>query len=328
MQRLENKLKAFNDYELNNMEIKIGTRKSKLAMWQAEFVKSELAKNGVNAVLVPIETKGDKVLDVSISKIGSKGVFTEELEEMLEKGTVDIAVHSAKDLQSELTSNFQIIAFSSREKENDVLVSRDKKIKLEDKNAEFIIGTSSTRRVATLAHHFPNIKTVEVRGNLQTRIRKMDEGLCDALLLAFAGVYRMGYHDMINQELPLNLFTPAVGQGSLAIEISSNLDDEKKKKIREVINDPVTEKKLLAERGYLRKLKGGCSIPAFANAQIHGNEISILAGIYSLDGKQLIQESASGSMAEPERIGAGLGELILNAGGAGVLAKINKELDR
>lgn len=297
-------------------------------MWQAEFVKSELAKNGVNAVLVPIETKGDKVLDVSISKIGSKGVFTEELEEMLEKGTVDIAVHSAKDLQSELPPNFQIIAFSSREKENDVLVSRDKNVKLEDKNAEFIIGTSSTRRVATLAHHFPNIKTVEVRGNLQTRIRKMDEGLCDALLLAFAGVYRMGYHDMINQELPLDLFTPAVGQGSLAIEISSNLDDEKKKKIREVINDPVTEKKLLAERAYLRKLKGGCSIPAFANAQIHGNEISIIAGIYSLDGKQLIQETASGSMAEPESIGAGLGELILNAGGAEVLAKINKELNR
>jgi len=297
-------------------------------MWQAEFVKSELAKNGVEAVLVPIETKGDKVLDVSISKIGSKGVFTEELEEMLEKGTVDIAVHSAKDLQSELPSDFQIIAFSSREKENDVLVSRNKNVKLEDKNATFLIGTSSTRRVATLAHHFPNIKTVEVRGNLQTRIKKMDAGLCDALLLAYAGVYRMGYHDMINQELPLELFTPAVGQGSLAIEISSNLDEEKKKKIREVINDPLTEKKLLAERAYLRKLKGGCSIPAFANAQIHNNEIVLMAGIYSLDGKKLIQESARGSMAEPERIGDGLGEIILSSGGAEVLAKINKELNR
>jgi len=297
-------------------------------MWQAEFVKSELAKNGVEAVLVPIETKGDKVLDVSISKIGSKGVFTEELEEMLEKGTVDIAVHSAKDLQSELPSDFQIIAFSSREKENDVLVSRNKNVKLEDKNATFLIGTSSTRRVATLAHHFPNIKTVEVRGNLQTRIKKMDAGLCDALLLAYAGVYRMGYHDMINQELPLELFTPAVGQGSLAIEISSNLDEEKKKKIREVINDPLTEKKLLAERAYLRKLKGGCSIPAFANAQIQNNEIILMAGIYSLDGKKLIQESARGSMAEPERIGDGLGEIILKSGGAEVLAKINKELNR
>jgi hydroxymethylbilane synthase len=310
------------------MEIKIGTRKSKLAMWQAEYVKAELAKHGVHAVLVPIETKGDKVLDVSISKIGSKGVFTEELEEMLDEGTVDIAVHSAKDLQSELPSDFQIIAFSSREKENDVLVSRDKSVKLEDKNATFLIGTSSTRRVATLAHHFPNIKTVEVRGNLQTRIKKMDAGLCDALLLAYAGVYRMGYHDMINQELPLDLFTPAVGQGSLAIEISTNLDAEKKRKIREVINDPVTEKKLLAERAYLRKLKGGCSIPAFANAQIHNKEITLMAGIYSLDGKKLIQESAKGSMAEPERIGDGLGEIILSSGGAEVLAKINKELNR
>ena len=246
------------------MEIKIGTRKSKLAMWQAEFVQEQLGKSGIKAVLIPIETKGDKVLDVSISKIGSKGVFTEELEEMLANGEVDIAVHSAKDLPSELPAEFQILAFSSREKENDVVVSRNKSFRLDNKDAAFKVGTSSTRRVATLAHHFPNVETVEIRGNLQTRIKKMESGLCDALLLAYAGVARMGYDDMINQELPLDLFTPAVGQGSLAIEISVNLDDDKKRKIREVLNDPITEKKLLAERAYLRKLHGGCSIPAIS----------------------------------------------------------------
>lgn len=310
------------------MEIKIGTRKSKLALWQAEHVKDELAKQGVNAVLIPIETKGDKVLDVSISKIGSKGVFTEELEDMLENGEVDIAVHSAKDLPSELPDQFQIIAFSSREKENDVVVSHDKSLKLDNKDVAFKIGTSSTRRVATLAYHFPKIETIEVRGNLQTRIKKMESGLCDALLLAYAGVSRMGYDDLINQELPLDLFTPAVGQGSLAIEIATSLDEKKKQKIREVINDPITEKRLLAERAYLRKLKGGCSIPAFANAQIDGGEISLTAGIYSLDGKKLIQKVSKGSLGEPEQLGAGLGELILSDGGKEMLEKINKELNR
>jgi hydroxymethylbilane synthase len=310
------------------MELRIGTRKSKLAMWQAEFVKDALRKHNIAATLVPIETKGDKVLDVSISKIGSKGVFTEELEEMLENGEVDMAVHSAKDLPSVLPDQFEIIAFSAREKENDVVVSRDKAFRLEHKNVKFKIGTSSTRRIATLAHFFPFVETVDIRGNLQTRIQKMESGLCDALLLAYAGVARMGYDQMINQELPLNVFTPAVGQGSLAIEIVSGLDEEKKRKIREVINDPVTEIKLRAERAYLRELKGGCSIPAFANAQITGGEIVLVAGIYSLDGTQLLKKSITGSLDDPELLGARLGKEILREGGAEILQKINKELNR
>jgi hydroxymethylbilane synthase len=310
------------------MEVRIGTRKSKLALWQAEFVKEELAKSGIVAILVPIETKGDKVLDVSISKIGSKGVFTEELEEMLENGEVDMAVHSAKDLPSELPSQFEILAFSSREKENDVVVSPHKNFKLDNKSASFKIGTSSTRRVATLAHHFPNVETVEIRGNLQTRISKMESGLCDALLLAYAGVSRMGYDGMISQELPLDLFTPAVGQGSLAIEIAKSLDEDKKQRIRNILNHPLTETKLKAERAYLRKLKGGCSIPAFANAQLDANEIILTAGIYSLDGQELIQKTARASVDEPEKLGAELGEAILSDGGAKILERINKELNR
>ncbi len=310
------------------MKIKIGTRKSKLAMWQANFVKGELEKQGVEIELLPIETKGDKVLDVSISKIGSKGVFTEELEQMLEDGDIDMAIHSAKDLPSELPSQFEILAFSSREKENDVLISHDKSLKLVDESSSFIVGTSSTRRVATLAHYYPKIKTVEIRGNLQTRIRKMEEGHCDALLLAYAGVFRMEYNSLICQELPLDIFTPAVGQGSLAVEIATSLSLDKKTKIREILNDDTTEIKLQAERAYLRKLKGGCSIPAFANAQISGNEIILNAGIFSLNGKKLISKSATGELSKTEIIGAELGEKILNDGGVEVLAQINKELKR
>ena len=310
------------------MKIKIGTRKSMLAMWQANYVKDELESHGINVELLPIETKGDKVLDVSISKIGSKGVFTEELEEMLENGDIDMAIHSAKDLPSELPSQFEILAFSSREKENDVLISHDKSLKLLNNKSSFTVGTSSTRRVATLAHYFPGITTVEIRGNLQTRIKKMEDGLCNALLLAFAGVSRMEYEGLINQELSLDIFTPAVGQGSLAVEIATSLSEDKKNKVREIINDPTTETKLLAERAYLRKLKGGCSIPAFANAQIIDGQLSVHAGIFSLDGKELVKSSIQGELSEAQSLGESLGSRVLNGGGRKILEEINKELKR
>ncbi len=310
------------------MNIKIGTRKSKLALWQANYVKDELSNHGIQADLVPIETRGDKVLNVSIAKIGSKGVFTEELEQMLENGEIDIAIHSAKDLPSELPSQFEILAFSSREKENDVLISPDKSLKLKDHTSSFVVGTSSTRRIATLAHYYPNIKTVEIRGNLQTRIRKMESGYCDALLLAFAGVSRMEYNDLINQELSLDIFTPAVGQGSLAVEIGTNLHEDKKTRVREIINDLLTESKLKAERAYLRKLKGGCSIPAFANAQVLNNQITLNAGIFSLDGKKLIRKTLTGELNDPESLGRNIGEEILQNGGKEILDQINRELKR
>lgn len=317
------------------MIIKIGTRRSKLAMWQANHIKDELTKHGIKVELNPIETKGDKVLDVSISKIGSKGVFTEELESMLENGEIDIAIHSAKDLPSELPKQFEILAFSSREKENDVLISHDSSLELKDENSAFIIGTSSTRRIATLSHYYPKIKTVDIRGNLQTRIKKMESGHCDALLLAYAGVARMEYHELINQVLPLDIFTPAVGQGSLAVEIATSLSIDKKIKVRQIINNPDTETVLKAERAYLRKLKGGCSIPAFANAQIHArlparqeNRIVLHAGIFSLDGREFVKKTAEGSLQEPEALGKKLGEDILNEGGTKILDQINKELKR
>ena len=310
------------------MKVKIGTRKSKLALWQAYHVRDLLEQHYVEVEIIPIETKGDKVLDVSISKIGSKGVFTEELEEMLLNGEIDVAVHSAKDLQSELDDSFEILAFSKREKEHDVLVSRNKAFLLNSSNASFKIGTSSTRRVATLAHYYPNIQTVEARGNLQTRIAKMEDGLCDALLLAYAGVSRMEYGELINQELPLDVFTPAVGQGSLAIEVAKKLSDEKKNKIRDVINDPKTEIRLKCERVYLRKLKGGCSIPAFANAQIADNSIVLQAGIFSLDGQQLVKKHLRGELDKPAEMGELAGEEVLADGGMELLEKINKELNR
>ncbi len=302
--------------------IKIGTRKSKLALWQAEYVAQKLNEGGLKTELVLMETIGDKVLDVSISKIGSKGVFTEELEEKLAKGDIDIAVHSAKDMQSSLDEGFELIAFSEREIVNDVIVA-EKSI---DLNEEMVLGTSSTRRIATLKHFYPKVKTVEVRGNLQTRLEKMRGGLCDGLLLAYAGVHRMGYHDLVKHQLSLDEFTPAVGQGSIAIESHQSLSKEKREKIRLLINHPSTEKRLLAERAFLKKLEGGCSIPVFALADHLGDIISITGGIISLDGKVRIVKSASGT--DPELLGLQLAENLLQAGGDHILNEIKKQLKK
>ncbi|MBN3584506.1 hydroxymethylbilane synthase [Algoriphagus aestuarii] len=308
--------------------IKIGTRGSKLALWQAYHVEALLQKNGLEAEIVIIDTKGDQVLDVSISKIGSKGVFTQELEDQLQDGRIDIAVHSAKDMQSNLPEGFEIISFTERECENDVIASNKKGISISDRSKPLVLGTSSTRRVATLKHFYPHVKTVEVRGNLQTRIRKMEEGLCDALLLAFAGVHRMGYDEMIVEKLKLEEFTPAVGQGSVAIEVSKNLDSEVKRQIVDACNHPETEKKLRAERAFLRVLEGGCSIPVFALARIQEEEIVLNGGIVSLDGQNRISVEVKGSQNDPEALGEKLAEEVFALGGKEILDQIKSALQK
>lgn len=307
-------------------KIRIGTRGSKLALWQAYYVQDKLNEAGLETEIITIETIGDKILDVSIAKIGSKGVFTEEIEAKLLDGTIDIAVHSAKDMQSELPQPFELIAFTEREKVNDVLVSAKTDINLDDK--QLVIGTSSTRRVAMLKHLYPHIKTVPVRGNLQTRIGKMKDGACDALMLAYAGMYRMGYGDMIRHELPLNEFTPAVGQGSVAIECSTDLNSDKRQAIRQALNHELTECRLLCERAFLRKLQGGCSIPVFGLATLNDNDITFEGGIVSLDGQKIIRKSVTGNKDKAEELGHNLAVEVLEAGGDKILRDIKTELGK
>jgi hydroxymethylbilane synthase len=309
-------------------KIKIGTRGSLLAMWQAEHIAELLNKAGLATELVTIETKGDKVLDVSIAKIGSKGVFTEELEEQLASGSVHIAVHSAKDMQSTLPKGFEIIAFTERERVNDVLVSHKKGISLEDRKTPIVVGTSSTRRVAVLKHYFPHIKTVEVRGNLQTRFRKMEEGHCDALLLAYAGVHRMGLADKIAQVLDTDLFVPAVGQGSVAVEASTSLDPMIKKAIADAVNHQNTAARLIAERAFLETLEGGCSIPVFGLATLHEDRLKVKGGIISLNGKRIVQDAITGKVADARALGKKLAERLLAKGGDVILKEIKKQLKK
>lgn len=302
--------------------IRIGTRKSKLALWQANHVADLLDAGGFQPELVPIETKGDKIQHVALSKIGSKGVFTEELEMMLRRGQIDLAVHSAKDLQSTLPDGFSVLAFCERESPDDVIVS-DKEIDLNQPN--LVLGTSSTRRIAMLRHFYPHIKTIDARGNLQTRLEKLRTGLMDGLVLAYAGVRRMEYDNLIRYWFDTERFVPPVGQGSVAVEVHERLPEETQQRIKQLTNHPLTEKMLLTERAFLRRMDGGCSIPVFGHAQMEmDGQIVLTGGIASLDGKQMIKRTMYGN--DPEALGTSLAEEILESGGKKVLDDIKSAL--
>jgi len=306
-------------------KIIIGSRKSKLAMWQTYYVQDRLHKAGIETEIRTMETKGDKILNTSIAKIGSKGVFTEELEEQLANGGIDIAVHSAKDMPSRLPSGFSLIAFTEREKFNDVLLSDNPDLTLDDPKKKVVLGTSSVRRRALLKLHYPHVETVDIRGNLQTRIRKMEEGLCDGLMLAYAGVHRMEMSEMIVKIFSADEFVPPVGQGCVAIEAADSLSEEKKEMVRAALNNPLSEACLLAERAFLRKLEGGCSIPAFAVATLDGDALTLKGGLVSLDGQKNITSTLDGEKANAVAIGEQLGDTVLGRGGKELLEEIRRQ---
>ncbi|ALD20162.1 hydroxymethylbilane synthase [Hymenobacter sp. DG25A] len=305
--------------------IRIGTRGSKLALWQANHVADELQKAGLATEIVIITTKGDIVLDRSLDKIGAKGVFTEELEEGLRTGHVDIAVHSAKDVQSSIPDDLELLAFMRRERVNDVVVSFDTTFDIH--RPDLILGTSSTRRKAMLQRFYPNATTAESRGNLQTRLRKLEEGQYHALVLAYAGVHRMEYDGLIRHVLPETQFVPATGQGSVAIECARSLDADLKAQLKVALDHQATHICLLAERAFLRTMEGGCSIPSFALAtfglegvlQLHG-------GLISLNGEHYIDEKLTTANAQhAEDLGVRVAESVLSRGGQEILAAIRQE---
>ncbi|WP_192823490.1 hydroxymethylbilane synthase [Rufibacter sp. LB8] len=310
-------------FEQTSAVIKIGTRGSRLALWQAHHVADKLRAKGMDVDIVTITTKGDLVLDKSLDKIGAKGVFTEELEESLRVGAIDIAVHSAKDVQSTIPEDLELLAFMEREQVQDVVISFDASFKLGE--GQQIIGTSSTRRRSLLKRFYPNVITAECRGNLQTRIQKLKDGQYDAILLAYAGVTRMQYDHMIAQHLPLEQFVPAAGQGSVAIECAKTLPLERKLALKAALDHEPTHLCLLAERAYLRTMEGGCSIPSFALATLEGKNLSLRAGIISLDGKELIVEEAIAPAEEAEALGEQLANVVLSRGGDRILADIKRE---
>jgi len=304
--------------------IRLATRASRLALWQTEHVANLLHAAGFATEIMPMQTTGDAVQDRSLAKIGSKGVFTEELEVSLRRGETHLAVHSAKDVQSSIPHDLELLAFLEREQPNDVVLSYDENFSLDKPG--IVLGTSSTRRKAQLRRFYPNAETAEARGNLQTRLRKLEEGQFDALVLAYAGVHRMGYEHLVRHTLPTHRFVPATGQGSIAIECAATLDAGLKARLKVALDHAPTHTCLLAERAFLHTMEGGCSIPSFALATLdEQGELRLHGGLISLSGEEYIEEIQTvETPAEAEALGIAVAEAVLGRGGREILASIRE----
>ncbi len=298
---------------------RIGTRDSLLAMWQAEWVQAQLTRLYPNNefCLVPMKTKGDKILDVPLAKIGDKGLFTKELEVGLLRDEIDLAVHSLKDLPTVLPIGLDIAAFCEREEPRDVFLSKDG-ISLENLPAGALIGTSSLRRKAQLLHYRPDLIFTDLRGNLQTRWQKLLGSQMAGIVLAAAGVKRLGWEERITQIIPEHIMLSAVGQGSVAIEIAAERTDMRK--LLSVLNHSETEKAVRAERALMRKLEGGCQVPIGALGRVQGDEIYLEGLVASLNGERVLRGTAHGF--EPEDVGLEVANQLLAQGAAEILAEI------
>jgi hydroxymethylbilane synthase len=299
--------------------LRIGTRGSALALWQAEWVKDALiqANPDLRVALSIIKTKGDKILDVPLAQVGGKGLFVKEIEDRLLDGAIDVAVHSMKDMPSRIPPGLCIGAIPAREAPFDVLVSNTA-VSLMDIPSNGRIGTSSLRRSAQLKHLRPDIDVVSLRGNLDTRIRKLTTENLDGILVAAAGMIRLGMADRITERLDPVRFLPAVGQGALAIEIRE--DDPQTRAYVDPLNDPASQICVLAERAFLDRLEGGCQVPLAGHARIVADQVHMDGLVASLDGNTLIRRSVSGPPEQAEAMGVQLAEILL-ANGADVILK-------
>jgi hydroxymethylbilane synthase len=314
--------------------LRIGTRGSALALWQANHIKDRLAElHGVTAELVRIRTSGDKFQTVMFAQLnaqlnaqigsegGAKGIFIKELEDALLAGTVDLAVHSMKDVPTETPRGLTFPAITKREDPRDCLLSRDGR-KLADLPQSARIGTSSLRRQAQLRHLRPDLQILELRGNVDTRMRKLVEGEYEAIVLALAGVTRLGMRDRVTEIFSPEIMLPAVAQGALSIETRE--DDRETSRLVAVLNDAETRSCVEAERALLRELEGGCQVPLGAWARIENGELRIEACLLSPDGREFLRQSGTGSVVDAVRIGKQLGEALKAAGGDRILHLVGR----
>ncbi|MDY0081469.1 MAG: hydroxymethylbilane synthase [Ignavibacteriaceae bacterium] len=302
----------------------IGTRGSALALWQAKHIKTELLKRNENlkVEIKIIKTTGDKILDVALSKIGDKGLFTKELENELLTGSIDLAVHSLKDLQTIIPKGLKLAAVTKRHAVNDVLIAREKGIGLQELKENAIIATGSLRRKSQILHIRPDFRVVELRGNVPTRIEKFLESGWDAIILAQAGVERLGLKKYISSYIPLEQILPAVGQGALGIEISENNDLALDAVL--TLNDDKTLKEVSAERSLMRKLEGGCQVPIGAFGELKGNGLYLSAFVGSVDGSLGFKAKARGEQKNPEGLGTLMAKALVKAGAKEILDELRK----
>lgn len=298
----------------------IGTRGSKLALWQSEYIKAKLEQaTGLPVSLMVIKTTGDKILDVPLAKVGGKGLFTKELEVELLAGTVDLCVHSMKDVPTELPDGCVIAAMPERVDPRDVIVS-GAGYDLATLPEGARLGTSSLRRRAQVVSLRPDLEIVDVRGNLDTRMRKAEDGELDAVMLASAGITRMGWADRISSYVPVSQVVPAVGQGAIGIEIRE--DDEFMRHVMEGIGHPETMECVTAERVVMRSLEGGCQVPIGAYARYEDGLLVMDAFVGSVDGTRVCREQLQGDAGAPEALGEAMVARLLELGAGEILAEI------
>ncbi len=306
-------------------EIIVGSRESALAMWQARTVVEELMKvcPHYSYRIVGIKTKGDKITDVPLARIGGKGLFTKELELAMLRGEIHMAVHSMKDLPTELPEGLTVGAVLKRDYPGDVLVSRDNK-KLAELPAGARVGTSSLRRRAQLLHYRPDLTIADLRGNINTRLRKLKEESLEAVVLAYAGIRRMNWENLITENIPLEICLPAAGQGAIAIEVPC--DDKEVLELVKRLDHLESRLEVEAERAFLRCLEGGCQVPIGVLGRINGQKL-ILEGVVSdLEGKNFLRQKTDSSPCQPEAAGAALAKTMLEKG-AGEILRCLREKD-
>ncbi|MDY6987575.1 MAG: hydroxymethylbilane synthase [Thermodesulfobacteriota bacterium] len=300
--------------------IRIGTRGSALAVWQAEWVRSQLLTlyPEREVEVVRIKTTGDKITDVPLAQVGGKGLFVKEIETALLEGRVDLAVHSMKDMPAEIPPGLCIGAVPEREDPSDVLISRNGHC-FDDLPKGAHVGSSSLRRGAQVRHQRPDINIHPLRGNLDTRIRKLNTGSLDAIIVAAAGVRRLGLEAHITEYIPESIMLPAIGQGALSIETR---EDEKSLRLVSAIDHRETRLAVESERAFLGRLEGGCQVPIAAKAKVHGDRMTLTGLVAEVDGTVLLREEITGPVRQHEELGVELANMLLEKGGADILKDV------
>lgn len=316
--------------DISQRTIRIASRKSQLALVQTYWVKEELEKHfpQIKFEVETMSTQGDKILDVALAKIGDKGLFTKELEVGMLNNQTDFAVHSLKDLPTRLPEGLMLGCVTKRVDPADALVINEK---YRDKQLETlpegsVIGTSSLRRLAQLRHHFPHLTFKDIRGNVNTRLAKLDAGEYDGIILAVAGLQRLDMSDRIHQVIPSEISLHAVGQGALGIECREG--DTEILEVIKALEDPQSRDRALAERSLLRELEGGCQVPIGVNTKIEDNTLTLTAMVASLDGTKLVKDTISGEPGEAEKLGSDLAKRLREMGAGEILAEIFAEINR
>lgn len=299
----------------------IASRESALAMWQAHHIQQRLQSlyPGMQVEILGMTTTGDQILDSPLSNIGGKGLFVKELEQALADGRADLAVHSMKDVPMNLPDGFSLAAIGEREDPRDAFVSNNFSV-LEDLPAGSVVGTSSLRRQSQLKARFPHLEVASLRGNVHTRLRKLDEGQYSAIILAAAGLKRLGLEARITSLISTGHSIPAVGQGALGIEINAAREDLLT--VLAPLNHPETAACVIAERALSRALAGSCQVPIGAFAEMHGPEIHMAGFVSSIDGTQMVRDQVSGPASQPESLGLALADRLIALGAQPILASL------